>query len=83
MTESKLAKASTKSATAITKAQAGLLSQILDEQMGQSSSPSTSRKPMMDGKLSRITRRSSSPTFYCLHIQFFLTLNRTYHCLAL
>ena len=25
---------------------------------------------MMDGKLSGVSRRSSSPTFYCLHIQF-------------
>ena len=34
MTRSKLAKASTKSAVAITKAQAGLLSQILDNRWG-------------------------------------------------
>ena len=27
---------------------------------------------MMDGKLSRVTRRPSSPTLYCLHIQFIL-----------
>ena len=65
MTESKLAKAPTKLAAAITKQVYYRRFWITDGAILFSVHIS---EAMIDGKLSRVTRRSSSPTFYCLHI---------------